>query len=120
MKLPSLTEVLILALLALVAFWPAGGVVSGPLTLIIASEHQNQPTDLASLQVQLRDGQAAKTLADRGHTLLMLDNEDASISAYKPFDDSKPELLKIGKGAKLLSRGPVPMTVADFLKAAGD
>lgn len=117
MKLPSTTEILLVALLALVAFWPAGGIVGGPKTLFIVSEHQNQPTDLASLQVQLRDGPAAKTLADRGHKLFMLDNEDEAVAKYRPFDDAKPELL-IEAGGKLRSRGPVPMTLESFLGAA--
>ena len=90
---------------------------SGPRTLIIAHEGQNTPKELAALEVQLRDGPAAKTLADRGCKLLILDNEDEVIAKYRPFDDAKPELL-IEAGGKLVSRQAVPGTVEDFLRLA--
>lgn len=103
----------------LLALRLGGGAIlpSGPRTLIIAEETSNTPTALASLEVQLRDGPAAKTLADKGHKLLILDNEDEAIAKYRPFDDAKPELL-IEAAGKFRSRQPVPMTVDAFLKAA--
>lgn len=118
----AVTLVLVLAGLWLAfggAAWQGCDLVGpvGPLTLIIAEETSNTPLPLASLEVQLRDGPAAKTLADKGRKLLILDNEDEAIAKYRPFDDAKPELL-IEAGGKLRSRQPVPMTVDAFLKAA--
>lgn len=121
MNLTAPQKLVILVIAWLLLSGGAGG-ASGPRTIFVVRESGGDvSTEVQALAVALRDGPTSAALAAKGHKLLILDNDDAAIAKFKPFDDSKAELL-ICDGDKVLVREPLPLTVDTFttvLKAKG-
>jgi len=76
---------------------------SGKLVAVIVRESLDQSTAFASLLFNLRDGSAAKWLSDKGHSLIVLDDDDTDASGAK-----HPILVKI---APDLQNKPLPALV---------
>lgn len=124
-KISPLTVAMVAGLLWLAFYAPQTGgcnlpspfTPTGPRTIYVVREAGgNVPTEVQALAVALQDGPTGPALRAKGHKLLILDNDDEAIAKFKPFDDSKSELL-ICDGDKLLSREPLPLTVDAFLAA---
>lgn len=60
-------------------------VVEGPRTVLIVNETLDRTPEVAAIFTQLRAGDAAKYLAEKGHTLTILD-DDASNPDGKPAE----------------------------------
>lgn len=120
----------IIAVVVLIAIAQGGGggIVpigpSGPRTIMIVYETADQTFDMAGIIVSLRHGDNAKTLADAGHSLLVLDKDTKDenkqphplLTRFAPY--TPPELVIADKAAtKLISRRPLPKTAAEVLEA---
>lgn len=101
---------------------------TGPRDLLIVHESGDTTPDLARVITALRTGTAAQYLAEKKHTLTILDDEatDADgkpaplLEQFKPY--TVPELLIIAPPNKVLKREPLPASadgVLSSLKANG-
>lgn len=94
--------------------------VGGPRHLVIVRESADDTPQIARTLTNLRQGTIAKQLADAGHKLTILDDDEAGVPVlekFKPF--TPPELLVLTlSGDKLVRRKRLPDSAAQVLEAA--
>lgn len=84
------------------------GPTAGPRQVLIVREALDVTQAQSTMETDLRTGAADKYLAEKKHTLSILDDEEA-MKAYAPYKQAG-ELLIIAPPDKLLYRGDVPAT----------
>jgi hypothetical protein len=121
-------------LLLLVAGWQAvsggGGLPfapSGPRTLVLLHEAQDQTPAVAKLTIDMQAGEAAKYAKEKGHRLLSLDddNPDPQVrQLVEALGDTKPPAVLVLAGGRVIHKQPLPSNatgsdIIAILKANG-